>query len=253
MSDIWSSLYFQSSDPTAAADALTSAAAAAGYTAFNPFAGAPGRSYPQAVRLFVAPAQGGWVRVLGQPDPAMLPASSQLAPLLWAELDADRARIEAWAGGAPQSVEAVFGLTPPEPADGPSAVPARPPEAAVFAALPDEIKALNANPKQAQAMLSRLSGGLLSRAGGDQAAALTALQGNPPQWYSLAGRRLAALLTALAVPDWHTPDFVTLRDAYQLHLRRQRRPTAPLYHGDQEALDAVPNALDYRPVYAGKG
>ncbi len=253
MSERFSSLYFQTDDAAAVAGTLASAASAAGYTAFNPFAGAPGRSYPQAVRLFVAPAQGGWVRVLGQPDPAMLPALSRLAPLLWAELEADRARFDAWSAGASQPIEAVFGLTPPDPADAPAGLPSRATEAAVFAALPDEIKALNVNPKRAQAMLNRLGGGLLSKAGGDQAAALTALQGNPPQWDSPAGRRLTALLAALAIPAWREPDFVTVRDAYQLHLRRQRRPNAPLYHGDQEALNAVPNALDYRPVYAGKG
>ena len=31
----------------------------------------------------------------------------------------------------------------------------------------------------------------------------------------------------LTVPnDWREPDFTTLRDAHQLHLRRQRRPNA---------------------------
>jgi hypothetical protein len=249
----WSSLYLQTSDAAAVRDALVSAASAAGYTAFNPFSGVPGRSYPQAVRLFVGPVRGGWVRVLGEPDPALLPAVSALAPLLWASLEAKQAHVEAWANGSAGTVESVFGLTPPDAPAGPIVTPAKPPEAAVFAALPEDIQAMNANPKQAQAMLNKLSGGLLKKAGGDQAAALAALQGNPPDWDSADGRKLAALLAALGIPEWGSPAFVPLRDAYQLLVRRQRRPDAPLYVGDQEAMDAVPNALDYLPVYAGKG
>ena len=55
------------------------------------------------------------------------------------------------------------------------------------------------------------------------------------------------------IPEWGNPDFVPLRDAYQVLSRLKRRPNATLYAGDQEAMDAVPNALEYRPVYAGKG
>ena len=72
MSEVWSSLYFRTDDMAAVTKALTAAASIAGYTAFNPFTGAPSRTWPKVLRLFVAPAQGGWVRVLGQPDSAML-------------------------------------------------------------------------------------------------------------------------------------------------------------------------------------
>ena len=51
--------------------------------------------------------------------------------------------------------------------------------------------------------------------------------------------------------NWHEPDFVALRDAYQLHLRRQRNPKAMLYPGDTQAMGAVPNALEYTPIYGG--
>lgn len=252
MSEVWSSFYVRSGDATAIGDTLVRAATEAGYTPFNPFSGAPGRSYPQALRLFVSPVRGGWVRVLGEPVPALLAPVSQIGPLLWARLEASQSQIEAWANGVADSVEAIFGLTPPDGKDLPAITPAQPPASAVFAALPADLQAMNANPKQAQAMLDRLSGGLLKKTGGDQAAALAALQGNPPDWNSTAGRQLGALLAALDIPDWGNPDFVPLRDAYQVRSRLQRRPNATLYAGDQEALDAVPDALDYRPVYAGK-
>jgi hypothetical protein len=253
MSDVWSSLYIRDAEAETIRDALQQAVTDAGYKPFNPFSGAPGRSYPQAVRLFVQPARGGWVRVLGEPDPALLPAISAAAPVLWAALEAKTSRIEAWANGTQGTVESVFCVTPPDAPSRPDAAPAKPPESVVFAALPEDIQAMNAHPKQAQAMLSKLSGGLLKKAGGDQAAAMAALQGNPPDWDSPAGRKLAALLEALAIPEWGQPDFVAVRDAYQLLSRRQRRPDAPLYAGDQAAMDAVPDALAYWPVYAGKG
>ncbi|MBL8145086.1 MAG: hypothetical protein JNL34_01760 [Anaerolineae bacterium] len=253
MSEVWSSLYFRSGDAAAISESLAQAASAAGYNLFNPFSGAPGRSYPNAVRLFISPVRDGWVRVLGQPDPALLPAVSQSAPLVWTVLVGSATRVEAWANGAQGSVESIFGITPPDGDDLPAAGPVQTPAPTVFAALPADIQAMNANPKQAQAMLDKLSGGLLKKAGGDQAAAVAALQGNPPDWNSRDGRRLAALLTALGIPAWGNPDFVPLRDAYQVLSRLQRRPSAALYAGDREAMDAVPDALDYRPVYAGKG
>jgi len=253
MSEVWSSVYARSDDAAAIGEAFRQAALAAGYTAFNPFSGAPGRSYPNAVRLFVRPARGGWVRVVGEPDPALLATVSERAPLLWAALEGSASRIEAWANGEQDNVEAIFGVTPPAGDDLPAVTFGQPPAPTVFAALPADIQAMNANPKQAQAMLDKLSGGLLKKAGGDQAAAMAALQGNPPDWASRAGRELAALLAALGIPEWGNPDFVPLRDAYQVLSRLQRRPTATLYAGDREAMDAVPNALDYQPIYAGKG
>ncbi|MFN8378905.1 MAG: hypothetical protein U0452_09560 [Anaerolineae bacterium] len=253
MSEVWSSVYVRSEDATAIRDALAQAATAAGYTAFNPFSGAPGRSYPNAIRLFVSPVRGGWVRVLGEPDPTLLAPASQVAPLLWATLEASTAHVEAWINGAQGTVEATFGVIPPIGDNLPPVTAVKPSESAVFAALPADVQAMNSNPKQAQAMLNRLSGGLLKKAGGDPASAMAAIQGNPPDWNSTQGRELAALLSALGIPVWGTPDFVPLRDAYQVLSRLKRRPTATLYAGDQEAMDAVPNALDYLPVYSGKG
>ena len=59
-------------------------------------------------------------------------------------------------------------------------------------------------------------------------------------------------MDCLRIPNWRDPDFVTLRDAYALHERRRRSPKATLYPGDAETLAAVPDALAYTPIYAGK-
>jgi hypothetical protein len=104
-------------------------------------------------------------------------------------------------------------------------------------------------------MFARLTGTTLKKAGGDDnadAAHALIAAGQPPDWSAGGGAKISRLMGLLTVPhDWREPDFVTLRDAYQLHLRRQRRPNADLYPGDAEAMAAVPNALDYTPIYAG--
>jgi hypothetical protein len=109
---------------------------------------------------------------------------------------------------------------------------------------------------QAQKMFERLSAGLAQRSGntGNEAAVQNLLQGNQPQWNSAGGAQIRKLLADLTIPSgWQEPDFVTLRDAYQLHQRRRRNPNAPLYPGDADAMEAVSDALDYITVYAGKG
>jgi hypothetical protein len=99
-------------------------------------------------------------------------------------------------------------------------------------------------------MFARLSGNLAAKSAagaGDTNALL-----RQPDWNSAGGRKIVALLGCLAIPGWREPDFVTLRDAYALHARRQRNPSARLYPGDAEAMDAVSDALVYTPIYAGK-
>ncbi len=59
-------------------------------------------------------------------------------------------------------------------------------------------------------------------------------------------------MACLNIPtNWREPDFGALRDAYQLHLRQQRKPGARLYPGDEAVMAQVANALDYVPVYGG--
>ena len=100
----------------------------------------------------------------------------------------------------------------------------------------------------------RLTGNLLKKADSDERTAASARELiQPPDWNSPGARRLHALVGCLTLPpNWRDPDFVTLRDAYQLHARRQRKPDARLYPGDEEIMARVPNALDYIPVYGGR-
>jgi hypothetical protein len=110
-------------------------------------------------------------------------------------------------------------------------------------------------------MIDRLSQNLLNKVGqrtGTDAQSMSAaaqemISPTPPDWNSPGGQRIRAVMQCLTVPDnWRDPDFVALRDAYQLRVRRQRKPDARLYPGDEEAMNRVPDALDYIPIYGGK-
>ncbi len=243
----WCSLYLPC-DAKPVIDSLTAALAALGYQAFNPFGLIPGKSYPQAVRLFVAPARQTWTRVIGTPDPALLPPLSLIAPCLWLELDGSDAHITAYQNGAEVAPEAAFTLDPacldqpvaPTEAGGQiGGVP--------LDALPDDVQALaqTIDLRQAGKLFDKMNASVAQKVSGDSGDLL-----RQPDWNSAGGRRLRAWLTCLGLDQ--QPDFVTLRDAYALHERRRRSPNATLYPGDAELLAAVPDALTYTPVYAGK-
>jgi hypothetical protein len=270
----WHCTFLPHEDHSAIASTLRSALTALGYTLFDPFGIMPGRAYPVAVRLFVAPSAAGWTRVLGQlddpPRAEVLKTLSGIAPVLYAALQDDQASL--WACQDGQAVEAdnAFagclraGLTPN---DLRRALRERPASAAghhqvteaAFSTLPPDIQALGeargVDRQQAARLFERISRGALARGGaeGQEAAARALVTAGEVNWSSAAGRWLRGALEHLTIPTgWAQPDFVSLRDAYQLHLRRQRRPDAPLYPGDAETMAAVEDALAYVPVYAGK-
>ncbi len=263
----WSSLYLPSADGPSVVDAVRASLTALGYTLFNPFGLMPGPAYPQAVRLFVAPARDGWVRIIGESDPRQLPLMSPFTTVALT-LDGSDAAMAVFQNGAKVTLDALAAwLRPGRAAADLSRVAATPDlrvvakeEAAALPldALPGNVQSLagKIDMKNAQKMFARMTGDAVKRGGADDHVANAArgliAAGNPPDWDSAGGRRLQALMDCLTVPaDWRTPDFTTLRDAYQVSERRQRRPNSSLYPGDAEALAAVPNALDYTPVYGG--
>jgi hypothetical protein len=238
-----------------------------GFHHYNPFGIMPSKPWKQTVRLFVAPARGGWLRVVGEPTVEVAALLSQHLPLLWLGLRGDTAQIAAYADGVEIDVQAFAART--------VAVDARTIERALHDApltpllkkqqqvvaipidqLPEDVRAMaqRINPAQAGGMIEKLSGDLMKRVGGDAAAAGALL--NPPDapdWGSVSAARLRALAQVLSLgADWDAPDFVTLRDAYQAAARRQRKPDAPLFPGDAEAMAAVPDALAYTPVFGGR-
>jgi hypothetical protein len=259
----WHSLYLFSNAHDDAVSHLREALTHNGYQHYNPFGLMPGKPWKQTVRLFVAPARGGWLRVVGEPTADVAALLSQHAPLLWLGLRGDAAHIAAYADGAAIDVQALAARTlnierslhdaplTPLPMKQQQQVVAIPMDQ-----LPEDVRALaqRINLAQAGGMIEKLSGDLMKRVGGDAAAASALL--NPPDapdWGSVGAARLRALAQALALgSDWDAPDFVTLRAAYQAAARQQRKPDAPLFPGDADAMAAVPDALAYTPVFGGK-
>jgi hypothetical protein len=273
---IWHSLYLPFDDNAtrdlsgshaspSIAETLKAELVAHGYTLFDPFAVLPGKSYPQAVRLFVAPVDDGWMRVIGEIDPVLrsllLPPLSELAPCLLVELDGADMYVEAYLEGESAPPEIAFmtyarehdcirlaleGLIEVRKSPSVGGLP--------LDALPGNIQEMagSIDGQQAEALFARMSGTLAQKAGGSEGSEAARAMLRQPDWNSSGGARISALMKCLRITGWRDPDFVTLRDAYALHIRRRRSPNATLYPGDSETLAAVPNALDYTPIYAGK-
>ncbi|MBN1285721.1 MAG: hypothetical protein JXB47_10005 [Anaerolineae bacterium] len=266
--------------PAAVAEALGAALETRAYLPYDPFPGGagPARIWADKVTAFVAPAQDGWTRVIGRvPPEALAAASASLAtPLLhlWLTgatwgfflfVDGDDLTDAAALAGflRPQCTtddlqRAMAGdidtaaLPPIEGEPGDDALPEN---VAVLAA--DR----NIDMSKAQRMIEKYTGKIFSkldRQSQDQddeavrAAAMEALRGGPALWETACGRRLRAFAACLDLPrGWHSPALETVRDAYTVARRKAAYPTATLLPGDRRALDKLPGAGDYLPVYFG--
>ncbi len=284
MSQTWYSLYVPVTDPEPVIAALRSLLAAHGYATYDPFPGGTGTppGFTHTVRLFAAPPRDGWLRIVGQPDETLLPEFSVAAgvPVLYGWLtesgggmavyqagerrddpaacapylrpDADPGTVQqAFAGTL--AVEAVESDRPPAVVLGAESLP---PELQQFA------QEQGVDSRKASKTFERLSSGLFGRlargddsGGQDQqdAARAVFMDGGKDIWNSLHGQRVRAIASVMTLPgNWRLPAWETVRDAYQVHRLRQRSPRMALMPGDKEALDTVPDALDYTPVYAGR-
>lgn len=271
MPTFWHSLYLRTDSSAIAVLALVEALQTLGYQRYDPFPG--GMGTPPGLKTFakhfVAPPQDGWVRVLGQPEPDLLPALSQKYLLLYAWFTDSASGVEVYINGErrddhlrellrpgaflPDDITTYHDNTSTE---GGSA----------GLALPDDVQRLaqthNVNPDQANKLVSRLTSqlfGKLDRTSGGEASAMQdqaramVSGGGMVNWNSAPAQRLKAMMDALTIPaNWRDPDFDALRDAYQVARRLRRTPSAQLMPDEQAAIKAIPNAIDYEAVYMGK-
>ncbi|GAB4571679.1 MAG: hypothetical protein Kow0077_09020 [Anaerolineae bacterium] len=268
----WYSLFVPLDDQKRIADALGQALEAQGFTRYDPFPGGTGLSFgwKQRVRLFVAPPEGGWTRVVGHPPEAILPALAAALEtnvlLVWLDetgggvcawtpegCDNDADTLADWLA-ADASIKdlqlAMRGdvVAPLLAEDGPQALAVPlPPEVAALADRVDE--------QEAEQLMQRITRSVMGRLGRDAAQARHEarglLSGGVP-WNSEAGRRIRAVMGCLSVPgNWLAPELETLVGAYQVARARQHRPEGGRLPGDDVALAAVPDALAFTPVYAG--
>lgn len=233
------------------------------YTLYDPFSSVPGKIYKETVKMFVVPQVGKWVRLLGEFDEQVILQLSQHGLVVSILLEDDMATISAYHQGG--DIDFVIALAPHfKPSCTPDQlktallseidVESKQADIVPMDLLPDDVQSMAEGLKSKH--INKMFNKMLNRVmGGDeQEAARDLLTKGQINWNSEGGQRIHSIMACLEIMDeWRTPDFITLRDAYQVHMRRQRNPNAMLYPGDAEAMHAVPNALDYHPIYAGKG
>lgn len=244
------------------------------YQLYNAFDLLPGKSYPYTLKTFIVPSDSQWTQILLDDETdfddleALAETLSKHGLVLLTHLDLDEATIDVYNNGA--AVDIVDSLSGHLLAgkstddltrafDGQVALPlidATPDEQSQILAiddLPDDIRMMTQglNMGKAQNMFQRMTSNFMGRGQAQDAQAMI----NPDtlDWNGEGGMWIRGILACLIQGDaWLSPDFPTVRDAYQRHVRKQRRPNAKLYPGDQQMMDAVPNALDYIPVYGGQ-
>ena len=259
---MWHSLYLYAGEPQPVVSALLDSLKRQGYQSYDPFAGGNGTppAFKGFVRQFVAPSLAGWVRILGDPDVAVLPDLSAGQTVFYAWLTADGSGIDVYRDGARDP--GGLSVEPPPDRDAGSA-PAAPASGSI---IPDEFQAMaqshHVNPAQANKLIDRLTSqlfGKLDRASGGEAGSVQnqaralVTGANRADWNSPAARRLIALAEKLSLPpNWREPDFEAVRDAYQAARMLRKNPRSQLMPDEQAALKTVPNALDYVAVYVGK-
>lgn len=271
MTEVWHSLYLRSPEAEKVASTLRDALTKQGYILYDPFGLIPGAAYADSLKLFVAPAIDGWVRVLISPE-TIIPVeimetiSGQTLCFTLSFTD-DNMKVTVYKDGQEAELSALKpylkdGCSTNDLIDAMHAEAEREPEPISgdtfpMGVLPEDLKsaAQGLNPKHIDRMFVKLMKKVNRQLSGgdDEDEARSLLNNKQTNWKSTGAQRVSGFVACLNLPEkWNMPEFVTLRDAYQRHRHRQRNPHAHLFPGDAETMQAVPDALDYMPVYGGK-
>lgn len=267
----WNSLFCLIDNPV---DALQQTLVSLDYELYNAFDLIPGKAYPDTFKTFIAPDSGHWTHILVDNETDiedlewLAESLSKQGVVLLAHLDLSDASLQLYVDGDEAEFDEVLRdhLLDGKSADDlsraldgklplPTIEPQADEQSQILAIndLPPEMRqmAQGLKPSGAQNLFQKMTRSLMG--GGDAERAQQLLNADQLDWNSEGGMVIRGVLSCLIAGDrWLSPDFVTVREAYQRHTRKQRRPNARLYPGDQQMMDAVPNALDYTPVYGGQ-
>lgn len=275
MSTSWHSLYIRHAEPETVSAALIALLEQHGYVLYDPFPGGTGTppGLVDLARLFIAPVQDGWVRVLGELPRALWPELSTALrmPVLIAWLDEESGRIVLAAEGRCREDPEAFAPFLREGATlddlrqawaGSAAVPEQTePGQGLPPALRDLARQQGVDPRKAGNLFEQLSSSLFGRLAGQagessaeqEAARAVLMGGGRDPWDSLRGRRVRAIAGVLDLPaNWRTPSWETVRDAYHALRMQQRYPRMMPLPGDRDSLAAVPDVAEYRAVFMGR-
>jgi len=240
------------------------------YQRYDPFGEFPGMAYPQTLKIFIAPAQSGWVRVLfeGNPEEADALAADCSADgiCLSVALDAQSAFFHVYING--NLVDLETGLPPyiqtgheeafhhtlkASSFDLPSINDTPQVGTIPIDDLPADLQALThqVKPQDSANLFQRMSRQFLQSVGPQN---MRDLFETRPDWDSQGGQYIRSLMTCLlpAGINWRTPDFATLRSVYTILSRKLYRNNLSFLPGDEDLIATVPDALHYQPIYGGK-
>lgn len=264
-------LFFPSSNSLEVESILKSRLQESGYAFYDPFPGGAGTpvGLQQRIRSFLSPPHNNWVRLLFAPNEQWPEETthdvlSGLPVIRAAYVSAEQFEIGTIVAGmsglAPflraglteADLEKATAATP-----APSAVtntPDLPPELQKFA------QEQGVDAQHVDKFVQKMAGSVFKKMGSEQTAqaqAKSAMAGAAKQpeveWSSPAGQALQRVMACLSVPEkWWQPDWKTISAAYQTARQVQRDPKSLMLPGDKQALAALPNALEFTPLYMGK-
>jgi hypothetical protein len=252
----WISYYLPTTRRKALREALEQVHTAAGYQAYDPFAG--GRGTPPGLkhlaRFFISPKlDGGYLRLIGQPDPELLPALAESLglPILQAWVTQEDSGVQLM-GGEDWGAFLEDGRTLTEliaVREIAAIAPATDPHSLVEMARQQGLKA-----GDAQKLAEKLTRGLgktLSAEEAQQQSKAAQIAQEQFSWAWPQAQKLAAQMDCLKLPSpaWRDPSYPDLAAAYQLARRLELEPEMALSASDNLILDKVAYPLDYTLAY----
>lgn len=266
---MWQRLFIQTPPTESAAISVKSWLASQAYVAYDPFAGGLGApiKLKDRLKMFLSPPLQGWSMLILSPQdtlpPEALTAIGTTQPILNLLIYPDGLEIQA---KTPAS----------ELVDGPAALHLLWPDADKISAMWQAVQASSTEAgHEPPTMDNAIRNIVAGEQGGSQGwltkkmtnrflkQATQGLDENPenmreqaqamfkdaPVEVSWSREDIGALVALLATVDfpqgWHLPHWKTLNAAYTVARQHAYRPNAPMLPGDQQALDAVPHALDF--------